>query len=179
MVTPKSVIAICKKMMAPLARNIQLVVGRCVLQAIDDSKGVQVAKVSLLEGEVKEMERFQQYGFTSVPKAGAEGIAVFVGGNREHGIVLSIDNRKVRLKGLDDGHVAIYDESGTKIQLKNDGALDIETSSGGKISIDDAGDVAVEGVAKAIGLYAYYFDENFQSYANYDKNFRSKTCQNV
>ena len=36
-----------------------------------------------------------------------------------------------------------------------------------------------EGVAKAIGLYAYYFDENFQSYANYDKNFRSKTCQNV
>ena len=123
--TQKQLFQIIKKVLSPLARSIQLSIGRCILQAIDDDLGIQGVKVSLLEGEVKEMERFQNYGFTSSPSSDAEGVCLFVGGNREHGICIALDNRKFRLKGLSEGQVALYDESGSKVLLKNDGTIEL------------------------------------------------------
>ncbi|WP_431477838.1 phage baseplate assembly protein domain-containing protein [Massilia eburnea] len=56
-------------------------------------------------------------GFTSVPKPGAEGVVVFVGGNRDHGLVIAVEDRRFRLKGLASGEVAIYDDQGQKVHL--------------------------------------------------------------
>ena len=121
----KALFQVIKKALAPLMRSIQLTVGRCILEAVSDIEGIQGVKVSLLEGEVKEMERFQNYGFTSRPGKGAEGVCVFVGGNREHGICIALDDRTFRLKGLADGQVALYDQAGAKVLLKNDGTIEI------------------------------------------------------
>lgn len=156
--SPKDVINICRKLIETVQRNIRLTIGRCVLETIDDSKGIQVAKVSLLEGEIKEMERIQQYGLTSNPSSG-EGVAVFVGGNREHGIIINMDSRQFRLKGLDSGQVALYDEEGSKVLLKNDGEIEIVAAT--KVVVSSAsveiGDGSLEAVLKG---------ETFQTFFN-------------
>lgn len=109
------------KLFAPLKRRIQLMLGRCVIMLIDDSKAVQILQIQLLSGELRDnIERFQEYGFTSVPHSGAEALAGFVGGLRAHGIVIAVDDRRYRLKALQKGEVALYDDQGQKIVLYRD-----------------------------------------------------------
>ncbi len=111
------------KLIAPLARRVRLMVGRGVLALVNDALKMQSVQVQLLSGEVRDMERFQDYGFTSVPHAGAEVLAAFVGGNRDHGIAVKVDDRRYRLKALANGEVALYDDLGQKVHLHRNGIL--------------------------------------------------------
>jgi len=119
----ESVIKAINKVTAPLARRVGLMVARGVLSLANDALKLQSVQVKLLDGEVREMERFQDYGFTSAPLVGAEVAAVFVGGNRDHGLVLAIDDRRYRIKGLQAGEVAIYDDLGHAITLTRAGIV--------------------------------------------------------
>lgn len=107
------------KLSAPLARRVRLLVGRGILRLVNDGLKLQGVQVSLLADEVHDnVERFQEYGFTSHPHPGAEAIALSVGGSRDHAVVISIDDRRYRLKGLGAGEVALYDDQGQVIRLK-------------------------------------------------------------
>lgn len=131
MITAKQVVETVRKMIEPLKRSIRLTIGRCVLDSIADSHGIQVAKVELFSDETLEMERFQNYGFSSNPPSQSEGICVFVGGNREHGICLGLDNRNLRPKGqVPEGGAAVYDATGIKLLLKNDGTVELGIQPG-------------------------------------------------
>lgn len=120
-----------ERILAPLKRRVMLMVGRCVLLAANDAPGRQEAQVRLLEDELRDgVERFQDYGFTSVPLPGAEGVAVFVGGNRDHGLIVAMDDRRYRIKGLEGGEVALYtcddqDEAGHRIVFKRGGLIEV------------------------------------------------------
>jgi len=93
---------------------------------VDDGKKLQQVQVELLADEVKDhVERFQQYGFTSVPLEGAEVLCVFLGGGRDHGIAFAIDDRRYRLTGLKNGDVALYTDEGTRIVLSRDKTVTI------------------------------------------------------
>ncbi|MFJ4143528.1 phage baseplate assembly protein V [Pseudomonas sp. NPDC089734] len=108
--------------------NRMLVRGTVVL-ARATSK-LQALQMRLTAGEIKDdMEHFEPYGFTSNPLAGAEGIAAFIGGDRSHGIVLVVADRRYRLKALEAGEVAIYTDEGDKIHLKRGKVIDIETNT--------------------------------------------------
>jgi phage baseplate assembly protein V len=97
------------RMTAPLARRIRLIAARAVITLIDDASKLQGAQVKLLADEVRDqVERFQQYGYTSVPFPGAEGIYLSLNGSRDHGVVICIDDRRYRITGLQAGEVAIY-----------------------------------------------------------------------
>lgn len=97
------------KMLAPLSRRLRLMASRAVLSLISDATGMQIVQVKLLNGEVRDgIERVQNYGFTSVPLPGAEAIFLSLGGDRDHGIVITADDRRYRIKGLQGGEVAIY-----------------------------------------------------------------------
>ena len=97
------------RMMAPLARRVRLMVARAVVTSIADGGKIQSAQVKLLDGEVcNSVDRVQNYGFTSVPLPGAEAIFLSLGGDRDHGIVITADDRRYRIKGLQGGEVAIY-----------------------------------------------------------------------
>jgi phage baseplate assembly protein V len=117
------------KLIAPLTRRVRLMVGRGVLALVNDSFKMQGIQVELLAGEVRNMERFQDYGFTSVPHPGAEVAAVFVDGNRGHGIAIRIDDRRYRLNELQVGEVALYTDEGDKIVLKRGGIVEITASA--------------------------------------------------
>lgn len=102
-------------------------IGRCVLEAVNDAPKLQAVQVSVLDEELHdELERFQNYGFTSHPLPGAEGVVLFVGGVHSHGVVISMDDRRYRLKEIEPGEVALYDDQGQIVHIKRDGIY-IET----------------------------------------------------
>ena len=108
--------------MAPLAGRVSMMIGRAVIEAVDDAPQAQELQVALLADELQDgVERFQGYGFTSVPHPGAEALVLSVGGLRSHAIVVQVEDRRYRLKALAPGEVAIFDDQGQKIVLKRDG----------------------------------------------------------
>lgn len=116
------------KILAPIKRRLNSMVNRAIIKAINDGGGIQLCQISLFKDEVRDgIERIQEYGFTSVPKPGAESVVAFVGGNRDHGIVIAVDDRRYRLKGLAAGEVAIYTDEGDKIHFKRGRKIEVST----------------------------------------------------
>jgi len=79
----------------------------------------QTAQVEVTKGElIDDVERMQNYGMTSHPPvAGTDCLMVFLGGNREQGVIIAAENRQFRLKGLKSGEVALYDDLGNVVKL--------------------------------------------------------------
>lgn len=116
--------------MRQLATRIANLVSRAIVRRVDDAKKMQSLQVDLLDTETRdEVERPQNYGFTSVPLEGAEAVAVFVGGRRDHGLVLAVEDRRYRVTGLKSGEVAIYTDEGDRVTLKRGGTIEIKASS--------------------------------------------------
>jgi phage baseplate assembly protein V len=123
-------IDLINRMLSPLRNRIANMVGRAVLQLVDDSKKMQLLQVGLLAEESREaVERFQNYGFTSVPLAGAEGVLVFVGGRRDHGLAIAVDDRRYRKKNLESGEVAMYTDEGDFFIIKRGGIVDLTAAT--------------------------------------------------
>ncbi len=118
------------RFLAPLRTRVANMVSRAVVKLVDDSKKMQLLQVDLLEGETRdELEHFQGYGFNSVPLAGAEGVAVFVGGRRDHGIVIAVDDRRYRIRNLESGEVAMYTDQGDSIVIKRGGTIEVTAAT--------------------------------------------------
>lgn len=119
------------RLAAPLRRRIGLMVGRAVLRMIDDANGLQILQVDGLDGEtLANVERFQQYGFTSHPHPLAEAAMISLGGIRAHSIVIGVDDRRYRLRGLERGEVALYSdedqaEGGQRIVLRRGQRIEV------------------------------------------------------
>lgn len=110
-----------------LLRRVRLIVGRGTLHRTNDAGAVQTVQAEFLKGEVRDaMERAQNYGFTSHPHPGAEPVAVFLGGDRSNGLVVVMNDRTFRLKALEPGEVAIYDDLDQKVHLTRTGIV-VET----------------------------------------------------
>lgn len=130
------------KIIDPLKKRIMNFLSRGVVRGIDDTKGLQRVKCSLMANEVQDnMERFQNYGFTSHPLDGAESLALFHSGNRDHGIIIAIDDRRFRIKGMEKGEVALYTDEGDYIHFKRGQKIEIETKN---LTINAADEVNIE-----------------------------------
>jgi phage baseplate assembly protein V len=101
-------------------RKIRMLAGRAVLSLMSDAF---TAQMKGLDGEVRDdAEVFQQYGFRSQPQPGAEGILLALGGNRDHTVILCLDDRRYTIT-LSGGECAMYDDLGKYIVLKRDGSI--------------------------------------------------------
>lgn len=124
------------------ANRIYMMVTKATIDSVKDSDPLQSVKVENLADEVQDnVERVQNFGFTSVPPKGGESIVVCVGGNKDNSIVIASDSAQYRKKDLKDGEVAVYDKTGNYIYLKEDGSVEIKSSNG--VSIE--GDVEIDG----------------------------------
>jgi len=113
-------IELINKVVAPIKRRIMLAIARGIIKSVTDTTNLQQMKIDVLADEtIDKLDRVQNYGFTSVPKAGAEAVILFLGGNRDHGVVIATDDRATRLKSLSPGDAAIYTTSGAKLVLKD------------------------------------------------------------
>lgn len=109
----------------PLRARVVMITSRGVIESVDDTKKMQTVKGSFLAGEARDgMERFQNFGFSSNPPPNTEAVAVFIGGNREHGIIVGCDDRGTRFTGLDVGESVQYNNSGHFAHLKNTGEFE-------------------------------------------------------
>lgn len=109
-----------------MGRRLRLMVDRAVVRMVTDSLGRQNLQVQTLANETNDnVERFQNYGVSSVPPPGAEAIVVAVGGRRSGLVALAVEDKKSRPKGLDPGDVCVYHSEGHTITLKQDGIIEI------------------------------------------------------
>lgn len=81
-----------------------------------------------LAGESVSAELFQQYGVTSAPLPGAEFIALPVGGNSKHTVVVASEDGRYRVT-LKDGEVALYTDEGDYIHMKRGRLIEVETDT--------------------------------------------------
>ncbi|MDF0377702.1 phage baseplate assembly protein V [Methylophilus sp. YYY-1] len=110
--------------------------------------------VALVQGEGLKLEKlqdnelFQDYGFTSNPPPGTEGIVLPIGGKTVHGIVIATEHGSYRLTGLKSGEVALYTMFGDSIVLRQNHEIEIVAASELKITcplVTISGDLKVKG----------------------------------
>ncbi|MGE3064104.1 MAG: phage baseplate assembly protein V [Hyphomicrobiaceae bacterium] len=110
-----------------LFERIRHMIARGVVRSVDDAKLMQeMARIDLETGySPTKIEHWHPYGFVQHPKAGAEVLALSLGGNRDHMIVIATADRRYRLK-VAEGEVAIHDDQSQKVHIKRD-AIWVET----------------------------------------------------
>ncbi|CRY77055.1 phage baseplate assembly protein V [Yersinia intermedia] len=144
------------RLFAGLQRGISNMLVRAVVRRLDSSSKNQMLQIQMIADELKDnIEHLEPYGFTSAAHTGAEAFAAFPDGDRSHGVVLVVADRRYRIKGLKDGEVAIYSDEGDSIILKRGNKIEVNT----KKYIVNAEEKAVfntplieaTGVIKAVG----------------------------
>ena len=111
-------IGAAREMLSGLEGRVRGMVARAIVRLVDDAARAQELQLELLADESQDaVERFQNYGLTSVPHRGAEALVVFAGGLRSHGVVLAVEDRRYRLTGLAEGEVALFDDLGNVVKL--------------------------------------------------------------
>ena len=111
-------------------RSVSNLLSRAVVIGLNSASKCQMLQVELLANEQKEnIEHLEPYGFTSAPQNGAEGFALFPDGDRSHGVILMVADRRYRIKGLKAGEVAIYTDEGDSIILKRGKTIEVNTTN--------------------------------------------------
>lgn len=128
--------------MQKLFRKIFDLISRASVMAKHGERSLRTLQTEHLAGDVREdVEHFEPYGFTSEPHLGAEVVAASLDGNRNHTIALIVADRRYRIKEMQDGEVAIYDDLGKIVYLKREELLidakdsPVTVLSGSKVTI--------------------------------------------
>lgn len=114
--------------MRDIKNAIRNLLSRGVIRLVNSAAKCQLVQIEMLGGEMKDnVEHLEPYGFTSCPHDGAEHVAVFPDGDKSHGVVLVVADRRYRLKGLKAGEVALYTDEGDRIVLRRGRRIEIKT----------------------------------------------------
>jgi phage baseplate assembly protein V len=130
----RAVAALIDQALHPVRMRVANLLARAIVQLVSDGTNVQTMQLGVLDGEDRDdCERIQQYGFSSVPKPGAEAVVLFVGGDRGHPLVIATDDRRYRPRGKPGGEVAIYSDETDEVRL----------ARGNKVQVKSAGTIAM------------------------------------
>lgn len=159
------------KIMGPLKRRVQLMVGRCVLKLVDDALPIQKVQITILDGEVHDgVERLQNFGHTGVPLSGARGATLSVGGERAHQVIVAMDDGRHRPQGLAGGESALYNAYQMHFTLLKDGTarlvctkLEVQGDIVATGNITAAGEVADAGGSKTMSGMRTTFNGHTQT----------------
>lgn len=114
--------------MRELKSAIRNLLSRGVIRLVNSAAKCQLVQIEMLGGELKDdVEHLEPYGYTSCPHDGAEHVAVFPDGDKSHGVVLVVADRRYRLKGLEKGEVALYTDEGDRIVLRRGRRIEVKT----------------------------------------------------
>lgn len=121
----------------PLRDRVMLMIGRCVIEAADDSTRAMTLQLKGLDGEtLSKVEQLLSYGFTSRPmppdaEGKAEGVLACVSGDRGHAVMIATEDRRHRPRGeMEPGDSIQYDGKGSRIHLKADNTILISVAGG-------------------------------------------------
>lgn len=115
-----------RRLTEPLRRRMKLMLSRAVGRLVDPSTLLQTLQLELLKGEVLDgIEHMEGYGRTANPPAGFEALAGSFGGDRAHTVAIACIHRQSRVRNLQPGEQAIYDDQGQVIALLRDKIIHI------------------------------------------------------
>lgn len=144
-----------EQLLRPLRTRILNLVARAVVQLVADDGGLQIVQLGVLDTETRDgCERMQEYGLTSRPHPGAEAAVMFVGGRRDHGLVVAVDDRRYRLKSLQEGEVALYTDEGDHVKLSRGRIVEVVAGTRVRVQAPDAtfsGNVEIAGTLQVTG----------------------------
>lgn len=131
------------------------IIQRVTVSRVNSGTKAQTLQIRGPAGEpVDDVQQFEGYGLTSHPAPGSttEALVLHVGGNPDHPIAIVAGDRQWRITGLAAGEVCLYDDLGSRVQLKRGellvsttaSGLPIKVASGGAVDVDAAGDVTVD-----------------------------------
>ena len=107
-----------------IANRIKSAVCKAIIESVSDGNEIQLVKIAGMDNDVQSgVERIQEYGITSNPPIGSEAVVLYVGGNKDHGIVVKTDSGEFRIQSLKSGEVCIYSQHGQKILLDENGDI--------------------------------------------------------
>lgn len=160
------------RVLAPIKRGLKSLVSRAVVSIVTDSFSRQNLQVRVQADEVvDDVERFQNYGHSSVPKGG-EAIVLSVGGKRSHLVAIVVEDKGVRPTNLKPGDSVLYHAEGHTLLLTKNGEA-ILTCKKFTVNADDVlfdspqtqftGDVVIMGTSTATDHLS-----NGKSGANHD-----------
>lgn len=164
------------RQLSPQARRLENMLARGTLGALNRARKMQRIQAKLLGGEQKQsLEWFENYGFTSAPFSDAELLAAFIDGDRSHGIVISVADRRYRI-ALEEGEVAIYDDLEHKVHLTRDGIVidgkadDVKVITTGKMrveatSLECTGDIKDK--CDSTGTTMAYMRQKYNAHSNH------------
>jgi phage baseplate assembly protein V len=146
-------------LMSTLRSRVNGMIGRAIINIVDDATKMQTVQIQTLGNETTDgVERYQNYGLTSSPKApdangqGPEAIVLAVGGDRSLEVVIVVADRRFRFRGgagtgLEEGEVALYDDLGQIVHLTRTGivvdAPNVKLGAGATKGVNRAGDSAL------------------------------------
>lgn len=135
---PQAIFAQVRRMLRPLETKVANLVAQAVIQFVNDSGTRQTAQVGVMAGETLDgVQHFLPYGLTSVPLPGAEGVLLFVDGDRGHPLLLGVDDRSARPTGGEPGDTGLYHFDGAQVRLTSSGDILISCKPGQKVFIND------------------------------------------
>ena len=119
-----------QKLLAPLSRRLRLIADRARVTLVDDGLQRQNLQLKVLADEgADDVERFQNYGHTSVPPEGSEAIVLGLGGARAGLVAIAVEDKSARPKDLEAGDNCLYHLEGHRIILRKDGVIQIIAKS--------------------------------------------------
>lgn len=124
--------------------------GRVTIEATDDSKMWQeVSHKGHQDEQADGIELLHPYGFTSnvqpPSSAGkAEGVALYLTGDRSHGVVVAHGDRRFRPKNLQPGEVAIHDDQGQTVNHQRAGTRIASPGKAVSTVVDDQSQLRVQ-----------------------------------
>lgn len=119
-----------ERILAPIKRRLAQMLTRSVVSLTNDTSKMQTLQVRAYANEPLDgIEHWQGYGFTAVPKAGAEVLLASIGGHQAHSVAIACADRRYRLTGLESGEVAMYSDEGDSVVFRRGRVVDIETGT--------------------------------------------------
>lgn len=116
-----------QRLMAPIITRIRRVCLGAIIRRVDDGGDLQRMQVESIGHSVYDnVEKFEQFGFTSNPPLGLDAIIIERCGKH---IIVAIGDRKYRIKNLESGDTAIYDAHNQTIILNKDGITVTDTQN--------------------------------------------------
>lgn len=116
--------------------NVRIMSGRKNIKNIKDDGETMTASVEVAEGIWRDdVEIIQPYGLSaSVPEDGAMGIVLPLGGDEGDMVILPVANPSVRLGGLKEGEVGLYNKDGDQLIITPEGEFNMQ--SGTHLNVD-------------------------------------------
>lgn len=122
-------VAFLEQMVSDLTSRTMNMASRGTMTNLDDTKNIQQMAVQGVAGEqFNRVQRWEQFGISSLPPAGSDALIMSMNGSRDSAQILAVENQSMRPRNSPGGSTTVYDAAGTTIVLDGAGKLTINAN---------------------------------------------------